>query len=144
MNNNTDQDFRQFLRSTSVAMEADEALRAGPGRLIGVSPAAEAALATIQINSIFDLASSHVFAAATALLARPADRQIERHDKPIVRLASRQPHLGCQHIGRRLGVFAWMPIKKRGADALHEAPHAGEVDGDLVGKAVVQRHGPVR
>jgi hypothetical protein len=73
MENNTDLDFRRFLRSTSTAMEADEALRARPGALIGISAAAESALATIEINSIFDLAVSRVFAAAARLLAIEQD-----------------------------------------------------------------------
>src|SRR5262245_35949087 len=69
MNNDNDSDIRRFLRSTSTTLQPDEVLRAKPGILIGVSPAAEAALATLQINSIFDLASSRVFAAAAALMA---------------------------------------------------------------------------
>ncbi|MEW6518368.1 MAG: hypothetical protein AB1461_03040 [Thermodesulfobacteriota bacterium] len=46
-----------------------EALRAAPGALIGVSPAAESALAVLNIRSIFDLAASRVFAAASSLVA---------------------------------------------------------------------------
>src|SRR5262249_46138611 len=56
-----------------VARASDEALRARPGALIGVSAAAESALATLNINSIFDLAASRVFAAAAALGAIEKD-----------------------------------------------------------------------
>ncbi len=66
-------DVTRFLRSGSASMTPDEALRARPGALIGVSATAESALATININSIFDLAASRVFAAATALLALEKD-----------------------------------------------------------------------
>lgn len=69
MANDTDRDIRRFLRSTSAAMAPDETLRARPGALIGVSTAAESALAMIDIHSIFDLAVSRVFAAAAALVA---------------------------------------------------------------------------
>src|SRR5262249_7557207 len=51
----------------------EEALRARPGVLIGVSAAAETALAALNIKSIFDLAASRVFAAAAALAAIETD-----------------------------------------------------------------------
>lgn len=57
-----------FLRSEAAAMEPDEALRAPTGMLIGVSAAAQSALAAINIQSIFDLAAARVFAGATRLL----------------------------------------------------------------------------
>src|SRR5690348_16946507 len=63
----------KYLRTSAITMAPDEALRAKIGLLIGVAPAAEAALAAIQINSIFDLATSRVFAAANALLALTHD-----------------------------------------------------------------------
>jgi len=73
MENDNGPDFRRFLRSAFSALEPDEALRADPGALIGVSPAAQATLATINIHSIFDLAASRVFAAAARLVAIEQD-----------------------------------------------------------------------
>lgn len=64
-----DQDIAGLLRTGSASLAPDEALRARPSSLIGVSPAAESALATINVNSVFDLAASRVFAAASELLA---------------------------------------------------------------------------
>src|SRR5262249_11692713 len=74
MNRDADLEIRRLLRSASAAVAPDEALRARPGILIGVSPAAESALATIDVHSIFDLALSQVFAAASGLLAVEGDR----------------------------------------------------------------------
>ena len=68
-----DQDVIRWLRSGSAALAPDEALRVPPGALLGVSYAAEAALATLAIRSIFDLAASRVFAAAADLLALEHD-----------------------------------------------------------------------
>jgi hypothetical protein len=64
-----DQDIASSLRSASASLAPDEALRASPSSLMGVTSAAESALATININSIFDLAASRVFAVAAELLA---------------------------------------------------------------------------
>src|SRR5262249_57426439 len=63
----------RYLRTSATTMAPDEALRARTGLLIGVTSAAEAALAAVQINSIFDLATSRVLAAANALLALKHD-----------------------------------------------------------------------
>lgn len=68
-----DQDITDLLRSGSASLAPDEALRARPRSLMGITSAAESALATININSIFDLAASQVFAAAVALLALEQD-----------------------------------------------------------------------
>src|SRR5215813_5694121 len=68
-----DTDISRFLRSAATAMGADEILRAPPRTLMGVSAAAEAALQAINISSIFDLAVSRVFAAASALVAIQRD-----------------------------------------------------------------------
>ena len=62
-------DVRGFLRSAFAARGLDEVLRAPAGALIGVHPAAEAALAALDISSVFDLAASHVFGAAAGLVA---------------------------------------------------------------------------
>lgn len=50
-----------------------EALRLGPGVLLGVSPAALASLATLDIHTVFDLASSRVFANAALLVSAATD-----------------------------------------------------------------------
>src|SRR5712671_3350763 len=71
MDNNND--ITQLLRANATALEADEVLRAPPSALMGVSPAAETALAAIDIHSVFDLAASRIFAAAAALLAIQRD-----------------------------------------------------------------------
>ena len=57
-----------WLRSSAAALEADEALRAPVASLMGVSEAAQTALATINVGSVFDLAASRVFAAAARLV----------------------------------------------------------------------------
>ena len=62
-------DVRGFLRSAFAARGLDEVLRAPGSALIGVHPAAEAALAALDISSVFDLAASHVFGAAAGLVA---------------------------------------------------------------------------
>jgi hypothetical protein len=73
MTNDTDLDSTRFLRSAFAVRAPDEVLRAPPGALMGVSAAAEAALATLDIHSVFDLAASRVFAAAAALTAIETD-----------------------------------------------------------------------
>src|SRR6476661_5310799 len=62
-------DVRGFLRSAFAARGLDEVLRAPASALIGVHPAAEDALAALDISSVFDLAASHVFGAAAGLVA---------------------------------------------------------------------------
>jgi hypothetical protein len=64
-----DQDTTRWLRSASAALAPEEALRAPPGALLGVTPDAETAPATLEIHSVFDLAASRVFAVAAELLA---------------------------------------------------------------------------
>src|SRR4051812_33116388 len=66
-------DVRSFLRSAFAARGLDEVLRAPASALIGVHPAAEAALAALDISSVFDLAASHVFGAAAGLVAISQD-----------------------------------------------------------------------
>jgi hypothetical protein len=68
-----DQDTSRWLRSASAALAPEEALRAPPGALLGVTPDAETALATLEIHSVFDLAASRVFAVAAELLALEHD-----------------------------------------------------------------------
>jgi hypothetical protein len=51
MEHNSDRDIRRLLQSTSAAMTPDEALCAGPGALMGVSTAVEAALMTIPYGN---------------------------------------------------------------------------------------------
>jgi hypothetical protein len=63
-----DQDISQHVRSEFAAMAPDALLRSKPSALMGVGPSGEAALASIDIRSIFDLAASRIFAAASALL----------------------------------------------------------------------------
>ena len=73
MDHDAHQTATRYLRSGSAAMAPDEALRASPTHLIGVSAAAATALATINVHSIFDLAASRVFAAAAGLVAIEQD-----------------------------------------------------------------------
>ncbi len=73
MEKDTKRSIERFLRSTSATLAPDEALRARPGTLIGVSPAAESALASVDIHSIFDLAASRVFEVASRLLVLEQD-----------------------------------------------------------------------
>ena len=70
-----DNDITQLLRSNATALEADEVLRAPPSALMGVSPAAETALAAIDIDAVTGevhgemLDRTHL----TELLDRPLD-----------------------------------------------------------------------
>jgi hypothetical protein len=73
MSNDSDLDSTRFLRSAFAANAPDEVLRAPPGALMGLSAAAESALAALDIHSVFDLAASRVFAAAAALTAIETD-----------------------------------------------------------------------
>jgi hypothetical protein len=61
-------DFGGLLKSGVSALGPDEALRQPVGSLLGVSTAAQTALAPIGIHTIFDLAASRIFATANALL----------------------------------------------------------------------------
>jgi hypothetical protein len=63
----------RYLRSSATTMAPDEVLRARPGLLIGFTPAAEASLAAIEINTMFDLAAARLFAGANMLLALERD-----------------------------------------------------------------------
>jgi hypothetical protein len=65
------------VRTTHASRSADELLRAPVAVLLGVSPAAAAALAKIDVQTVFDLAASRVFAAASRLLSLArADAQV--------------------------------------------------------------------
>lgn len=57
------------VKSRNSAQTAEEIVRGPVGALLGVSDAAAAALSTLQIGSVFDLATSRVFAAAADLVA---------------------------------------------------------------------------
>lgn len=61
-------DITRYLRTPHLSVTADEALRLGVGSLLGVSGAAVAALGGLSVASVFDLAASRVFAAASLLL----------------------------------------------------------------------------
>ena len=61
------------VKTAFAARSPDEVLRARASVLLGVSEAAETALAGLDIRSVFDLAASRVFAAATRLLAAERD-----------------------------------------------------------------------
>ena len=75
-----------LLKSAHSALAPDEALRAQTGVLIGVSTAAEAALETIDVRTVFDLAASHVFATADRLALSKAtlkSRRRFRRRRPV-------------------------------------------------------------
>ena len=71
------------------------------------------------------------FAAAAAMPAQTANRNIDRDDKAVPGLAPRHEHFAPQHVI----VFAF--AEKGVAHALDGRLDAREVDGDLVCKAVV-------
>src|SRR3954454_8524288 len=73
MANELNPDVRGFLRSAFAGQGLDEVLRAPASALIGVHPAAEAALAALDVSSVFDLAAAHVFGAAARLAAISQD-----------------------------------------------------------------------
>ena len=66
-------DVARFLKSAFAGLAPDEALRQPPGVLLGVSAGAQAALETLGVRTVFDLAASRVFATARALLAIQRD-----------------------------------------------------------------------
>ena len=66
-------DVARFLKSAFAGLAPDEALRQPPGVLLGVSAGAQAALETLGVRTVFDLAASRVFATARALLAIQQD-----------------------------------------------------------------------
>ena len=61
------------VKSTGADLSDDALLRAPVDALLGVSAAARDALAGLDIHSVFDLASSRLFATATALVAAETD-----------------------------------------------------------------------
>jgi hypothetical protein len=91
------------VRTTHAARSADELLRERVGALLGVSAAAESALATLNVHTVFDLAASRLFAAATRVVslagtaesatvprpfrAVPADVVAVPSDVPVEKLA---------------------------------------------------------
>lgn len=60
-------DFSKYLRTNAGDLTLQEVLRASPGILLGVSPDAVTTLKTLDVSSIFDLASSRIFASASLL-----------------------------------------------------------------------------
>jgi len=101
-----------LVKTPQTARSADDILRSRVGVLLGVTPAIETALATIDIKTVFDLAASRVFAAASRLLdnernpssvdvrldAVPADAVTRPADVPVAALA-RQPIAILTRIG---------------------------------------------
>src|SRR5262249_20617031 len=71
-------------------------------------------------------------AAATAFGASRAYRHLDRHHQAVRSLAPGQQHFGAVHLAA--DSFA----EERVAHAFDDSPHGGEVDGDLVGKALVR------
>jgi hypothetical protein len=64
--------YRDHLRSEAAGLEVGDVLRSSPRVLIGVSSFAAGTLASMGINSVFDLATSSTFAGAD-LVIRAAD-----------------------------------------------------------------------
>jgi hypothetical protein len=62
-----------YLKSDSVNLSPREVLQASPGVLLGVTPGAVDVLNTLQIDTVFDLASSRQFANAELLVQASAD-----------------------------------------------------------------------
>lgn len=60
--------FKDYLRSDSVGLELGEVLRSSPQVLLGVDAAAVHALTGLGINTVFDLAGSSTFGAASTVL----------------------------------------------------------------------------
>jgi hypothetical protein len=61
-------DVAHILKGAFSGLEADEALGQPADSLLRFSSAAQTAFETIDIHTVFDLASSRVFATANALL----------------------------------------------------------------------------
>ncbi|MEZ4617901.1 MAG: hypothetical protein R2867_20660 [Caldilineaceae bacterium] len=61
------------LKTEHVKLDPREALRSSPTILLGVSTAAAAALKLVEIESVFDLATSRLFANANQLLKAGLD-----------------------------------------------------------------------
>ena len=82
-----------LLKTEYIGMDAREALRASPSVLLGVSAVAAAALRLIEVETVFDLATSRLFANASRLLkagqdARDAFYRFGAPPKDIVRSAA--------------------------------------------------------
>jgi hypothetical protein len=61
------------VKASSASKSAEEILRERVGVLLGVTPAAQTALESLNIRTVFDLAASSLFATATTLTAAETD-----------------------------------------------------------------------
>jgi hypothetical protein len=60
--------YKDYLRSDSMNLELGQVLRSSPDVLLGVGPDAAHSLRTLGINTVFDLAGSSTFGAATTVV----------------------------------------------------------------------------
>jgi hypothetical protein len=67
-------DLMSLVRASSRTLPLADILRGSPQELLGVSTPALAALKVLEINTVFDLSTSQVFAAATKLVAAASDK----------------------------------------------------------------------
>src|SRR4051794_12118790 len=65
--------MNENLRTEYVKLDPREALQASPTILLGISTKAAAALKLVEIESVFDLATSRLFANANQLLSAGLD-----------------------------------------------------------------------
>ena len=65
--------YSDYLRTSATTQEARQVLRSSPDVLLGVGPAAVAALSRLGIQTVFDLARSATFAAAAQVLRAAHD-----------------------------------------------------------------------
>jgi len=67
-------DLMSLVRASSRTLPLADILRGSPQELLGVSTPALAALKILEINTVFDLSTSQVFAAATKIVAAVSDK----------------------------------------------------------------------
>jgi hypothetical protein len=67
-------DLMSLVRASSRTLPLADILRGSPQELLGVSTPALASLKTLEINTVFDLSTSQVFAAATKIVAAASDK----------------------------------------------------------------------
>jgi hypothetical protein len=108
INANSAEKLLDLVRTEYRNLSLREILSSSPKALLGVSPKAETALKTLEINTIFDLATAAVFDGATKLMTAGTDLKsaLYQHGAPTADLVRE-----ADAAGKKIDELQFLPIR---------------------------------
>ncbi len=96
-----------LIRTEYRNLQIRELLRLSPHALLGVSPEAAGVLKALEVNTVFDLATSGVFDAATKLIQAGTDilSALNQHGSPTADLVRE-----AEAAGKKVGELQFLPV----------------------------------